>query len=55
MKRKGQHARWVEEVGILGSSPDTKLKKKNTTILRIHISYRISCGHNTTIKNCSCV
>lgn len=25
MKRKGQHAEWVEEVGILGSSPDTKL------------------------------
>ena len=28
MKRKGQHAGWVEEVGILGSSPDTKLKKR---------------------------
>ena len=28
MKRKGQHAQWVEEVGILGSSPDTKLKKR---------------------------
>lgn len=28
MKRKGQHAEWVEEVGILGSSPDTKLKKR---------------------------
>lgn len=28
MKRKGQHAGWVEEVGILGSSPDTKLKKE---------------------------
>lgn len=52
MKRKGQHPGWVEEVGILGSSPDTKLKKR---ILRIHISYRISCGHNTTIQNCSCV
>lgn len=33
MKRKGQHAGWVEEVGILGSSssPDTKLKKKEYT------------------------
>lgn len=29
MKRKGQHAGWVEEVGILGSSPDTKLKKQS--------------------------
>lgn len=28
MKRKGQHAGWVEEMGILGSSPDTKLKKR---------------------------
>lgn len=37
MKRKGQHAGWVEEVGILGSSPETKLKRKNTPILRIHI------------------
>lgn len=55
MKRKGQHPGWVEEVGILSSSPDTKLKIKNTTILRIPISYRISCGHNTTIQNCSCV
>lgn len=28
MKRKGQHAEWGEEVGILGSSPDTKLTKR---------------------------